>query len=606
MMRRLQTLRRSPAFTLAAVVSLALAVGAATLTFGLAEAILLRPLPFPDGERLVAVQAFWTADPDTPLSFVSLPEVREFSRLAAFAATGASRPGFGLILPGERIPTEAVSADLFPTFGVSPLLGRGFQAGEDRMDAPDVVLLGYDLWQRRFGGDPRLVGRTIETDRGPFRVIGVMPPGFRYQFTDEAWIPLAKKLPPDSPREIRNLAMTARLRPGVSLEAAQAEAARLAARLARRWPAVYQGWAFRVVPFRETGANRLLVRGLPMLLGAVACILLIASANLAHLLAGRAAERRRETAIRAAFGARRGHLARPVLAECALLAAAGGAAGTALAAAGLHLVDTLMPHSQYPFWMSFTADGRVVAFAVAATAVCWLLAAAPAALRESFPDLGALREAGSGGARRGRLRGVLIVTEVAIAVVLLIGACLLSRSLLALRHVERGYAADHLLTVWFSFPANRYADSEAKARGAADIVRRIAALPGVTAAGVTANIPLYGGGREAFLEIEGGAVPPGKIPDVLLTTIDPGFFTALGTPLVKGRIFTAAETLKRSPVAVINRQLARCWPRGAALGRRLRITTGGDVTEDYGWITVVGIVEDIHHMGLRQRPVQTL
>lgn len=230
-MRPLQSLRRSPAFTLAAIVSLALALGAAMLTFGLAEAILLRPLPFPAEERLVAVQAVRLGSSGGP-GFVSLPEVHDFSRLASFAAAGASRAGFGLTLPGERIPAEAVSADLFPALGVPPLLGRGFTAGEDRMDAPDVVLLGYDLWQRRFGGDSRLVGRTIETDRGPFRVVGVMPRGFRYPFVEEAWIPLAKKMPPDPPRVIRNLSMSARLRPGVSLEAAQAEASRSP----RGWP----------------------------------------------------------------------------------------------------------------------------------------------------------------------------------------------------------------------------------------------------------------------------------------------------------------------------------------------------------------------------------
>jgi putative ABC transport system permease protein len=611
--RSLQSLRRSPAFTLAAVVSLALALAAATLTFGLAEAILLRPLPFPAAERLVAVQAFRLGNPDTP-GFVSLPEVHDFSRLAAFAAAGASRSGFGLILPGlpggragaERIPAEAVSADLFPTLGVAPLLGRGFTAGEDRLDAPDVVLLGYDLWQRRFGGDPHIVGGVLATEHGPFRVVGVMPRGFRYPFLEEAWVPLAKKLPPDPPRVIRNLSMSARLRPGVSLEAAQAAAAQLAARLARQSPEAYRGWSLRVVPLREAGSgNRLLVQGLPMLLGAVGCILLIACANLAHLLAGRAADRRRETAIRAAFGARWRHLARPVLLEHALLAAAGGAAGAALAAAGLRLIDALMPHSQFPFWMSFAADGRVYAFACAATAVSWLLSAAPAALRCGAPDLGAvLREAASGGGRRGRLRGALIVTEVAIAVVLLIGACLLSRSLLALRNVRSGYQADHLLTVWVSLPTGRYADPEAKARRAADLVRRIAALPGVTAAGAGANVPLYGGGREAFLEVEGRSFPPGRRPDVLLTTVTPSYFAALGTPLVSGRTFTAAEALGRSRVAVVNRQLARFWPRGA-LGHRLRITTG-DLTEDYGWLTVIGVAEDVRHMGLRQGPVQTL
>jgi len=612
-MRSLQSLLRSPAFTLAAVVSLALALGAATLTFGLAEAILLRPLPFPAGERLVSVQMFRLGNPDA-LSFVSLPEVRDFSRLAAFASVGAQRSGFGLTLPGrpgreegaERVPVEAVSADLFPTLGAAPLLGRGFTAAEDRLDAPDVVLLGYDLWQRRFGGDPHIVGGAIETDRGPFRVVGVMPRGFRYPYTEEAWIPLAKKMPPDPPRAIRNLSMSARLQPGVSLEAAQAEAAQLFERLARQSPEAYRNWGLRVVTLREAlNSNRLLIHGLPVLLGAVACILLIACVNLAHLLSGRGADRRRETAIRAAFGAQRRHLARPVLLECALLAGAGGALGTVLAVAGLRLVDSLMPHSQFPFWMSFAADGRVLAFALAATVLSWFLSAAPAVLQGGTLDLGAvLREAGSGGGRSGRLRGILIVTEVAVAVILLIGACLLSRSLLALRSIHAGYQADHLLTAWVSLPTSRYSDPEAKARRAADLVRRIAALPGVKAAGAGANIPLYSGGREAFLEVEGRSFLPGRRPDVLLTTVTPGYFEALGTALVSGRTFTAAEALGRSPVAIVNRQLARSLPRNA-LGSRLRIMTG-DLTEDYGWLTVIGIVEDVRHMEQRQLPVQTL
>jgi predicted permease len=607
----LRGLRRSPAFTLAAIVSLTLALGAATLAFGLVEAIVLRPLPFSDAGRLVIVQTFRTYNPDG-VSYVSLPEARDLSRLTAFASTGASRTGFGLVLLGgaeaERIPAEAVSPDLLPTLGVQPILGRGFRDEDNRIDAPNTVLLGYDLWQRRFGGDRGIVGRTIATDTGPFRVLGVMPPGFRYPLNQEIWTPLAKKLPPAPPRKIRNLILCARLRDGVTLEQAQAEAAQLTAELARRFPDAYRNQEMRVTPFREEmSSGRLLIRGLPMLLGAVAFTLLIACANLAHLLAGRTADRRRETAIRAAFGAGRGRLALPALLECALLAAAGGIAGTALAAAGLRLIDVLMPSSQTPAWMRYAMDGHVLAFAVAATFVAWLLAAAPAALHEATPDLGAvLREAAAGGGpRRTRLRGALIVTEVAVAVVLLIGACLLSRSLLVLRNVPTGFAADHLLTVWTALSAERYAAPEAKAQRAADLVRRIASLPGVTAVGAGSNIPLYSGGREAFLEVEGRTFPSGRGPDVLLAAVTPGYFRALGAPLLSGRTFTAEEAAGRSHVAIINRQLARYgWPQGA-VGGRFRMTTG-DLTENGVWFTVVGVVEDVRHMGLRQRPIQTL
>jgi putative ABC transport system permease protein len=612
----LRSLRRDPAFTFAAGLSLALALGAATLTFGLVEAILLRPLPFPAAERLVVVQAYRLQNPDGSGN-VSFPELQDFSRLASFASAGASRAGFGLTLEGgartERIPGEAVSPDLFPAFGVRPLLGRGLRDGDNRREAPDVVLLGYDLWQRRFRGDPGIVGRTLQTDRGPYRVIGVMPPGFRYPLVEQAWFPLAKRLPPAPPRAIRNLSMFARLRPGASLEQAQAEAAQLTARLARRYPQAYARWNVRVLPFREASSGcRLLVRGLPMLLGAVGFIFLIACANLIHLLLGRAAGRRREMAVRAAFGARRGHLARPVLTECALLAACGGAAGTALAAAGLRHVDTLMPHTQTPFWMRFSADGRVLAFALGATFVSWLLASAPAALWEASPDLTAVLQgfARGGGPRRNRLQDALIVSEVAVAAVLLIGAGLLSRSLLTLWNVPSGFKADHLLTVWTSLSPRRYSEPEAKARRAADIVDRLSALPGVESAAIGA-IPLYSGGREAFLEIEGRTFPPGRGPDVLLVAVTPGYFRALGAPLLSGRTFTAAEALGRSRVAIVNRQVARYWMQGGpqgglrgAVGKRFRATL--EDSGDTGWLTIVGVVEDIRHFGLRQRPVQTV
>ncbi|HEX3529714.1 MAG TPA: ADOP family duplicated permease [Thermoanaerobaculia bacterium] len=603
----LHGLRKSPVFTGAAVLSLGLALGAAILTYGLVRGT-HRPLQLAGEDRLARILSVITTPGAHSGGRFSLPDARDLcARSRSFAGIGIYHwQTFSLTFPGprpERVAAAAVSANLFPVLGVEPRLGRSFRAGEDRPDAPPTVLLGDELWHRRFGGYPTVVGRTVLVNGTGHRVVGVMPPGFRFPDWDEAWVPLASRLESREPRSEPRFYLVGRLRPGVSLAQANREIWTLSERLARDFPEINGKRRAQAVPVRSIVGDDRLLPGLDRLIGAVGFILLLCCTNLVHLFLTRAAARAREIAVRSAFGARRSDIARILLLESAVLSLAGGLLGTTLAAAGLSCAAALVPRERLPSWVSFRIDGHVLAFAVAATAAAWLLSGLGAALYEARTDLAVRLKGARGsdhppGRQSRRLRAALVVTEVAVATVLLVGALLLLRSYLALQAEPGGMRQDHLLTLWTSLEGERYADPRTRADRVDDILRRITALPQVESAAASDYLPFYAGGGGCVVEPD---APGSKsLPITFCVTVTAGYLETLGTPIESGRSLTAAEVAENLPVALAGRRFAEeVFGTTNAVGRRFRLVAGGP------WLTVVGVAADVRHWDLWNIPPET-
>ncbi len=583
----LRQLRAAPGFAAVALLTLALGIGATTAIFSLVRGVLLVPLPYPDADRIVVAR-------------VSLPDYHDlargtdaFTRLSVWASNLETLTGSG---EPEQVRAGVVSAEFFETLGVAPMLGRTF-TGADGASA--LVVLSHGFWQRRFGGDRAIVGRTIELARQPVLVIGVMPAAFEYPGRDfELWLPLARAMArtPEQ-RENRSLRIfraVGRLAPGVALPRAQAQADAVASRLAKEFPSTNEGIELRLAPLREVlvGDAR---RPLLVLFGIVALVLVIACVNIANLLVARSLSRERELAIRAALGAGRGRLARQLLTESTLLAAAGGLLGAAAAAATLGgLVRLLSP--VVPRVDGIQMDGGVLLFAMGLSTLTGLaFGLAPALQTPSRAT--ALREAGRGvaGQARGRtLRAGLIALEVGLAVVVLVSAGLLLRSLSALLTVDPGFVADRLLTM--NVVLAEKSDGEARADAVRRMVEELAGLPGVEAAGGATGLPPATAQRGTRYEIEGVTRTDGPRPSAYFVAGTPGVFAALGARVLQGRAFEPRDRAGAPPVAMINESLARAaFPGGDPVGRRLRLINPEQPDE---WRTIVGVVADIRYQGL--------
>jgi predicted permease len=584
----LQALRRSPGLTLISLLSTALGIGMAALAFGAAYALLFRPLPFPDQDRLVSLSMERSEEIAVP-SRVSYPEFldfraqgRSFAAQAVYRATGLTLAGQGR---PERVTAAEVSEEFFQVLGVAPRIGRELRAEDMR-----AVVLGDALWRRRFGGDPAAVGRTLVVDEMPFRIVGVMPPGFAFPNDQAAWVPLAPQA--DPPREFRELRMIARLRSGVSEEAARSEVEEIGRRLAARYPASTAGWNGHLRALRSLFLSPQTRHALRYLAGASAFILLIACANLTHLLLVRRVERRQEMAVRAAFGAGPWRIARQIFTESFLLAGCGGAIGTGLATFVLHRFQGYEAQSGAPYWIRFEPGLAVVLFSILISALFALFLGLPAALRERRPDLSpVLKEASGAGRSRHhqRLRAVLVVTEVAVSVLLLTGASLTLRSLLALRRESGGVQAGRIVTLWTVLPGERYADGEARARRIGDVLGRLRSIPRVAAATASDDVPHTFSGDEALLSTENPASPTLR---VLVNAVGSDYFRTLGASLVQGRGLAQDEIESGAGVAVVNEALERSvWPGGGAVGRQIGLRRGSFEAS----FTVVGVAADIRH-----------
>lgn len=590
----LRLLRKSPGFTAVAVLSMALGIGVNATVFGILYGMLLRPFPYVEPERVVALST------EHPLvqghygawSFLDYVDLQNESTL--FQGVAAHRGGGRMTLAGpggpEQIAIDAVSADLFPLLGVAPALGRGFTPMEDRPDGPPVVLLGHDLWQRRFRGDPGIVGREVVAGGKRHRVVGVMPPGFEFPDIRQAWVPLGSRWA-RGPRSARNLQVKARLRPGVSMAQAQAEVNTLLHRLEERHPETNAGWSASVETLRQKLAPVKMRPPFFILAGAAACLLLLACVNVGSLLLAEAGGRQKELAIRAALGCTRGRVVRQLLTENVLLSLAGGALGLLLSPLGLGAARRAL--APVPFWMRFTLDGPVLLFALAASVACGLLFGIVPALQAAEIELRSIFKEGVRARRKsGHGRAALVVAEVALALVLLIGTSLFLRSFVNLRNSDPRLVSRDLLTLWTTLQGDAYDDVRSRAQRAEAIAKRLAAVPGVDAVAVGA-VPLYDTGTRGRITLADKPFPTGHEPSPLTYGVTSGWFRVVRVPLVRGRAFTDRESTSGTAVAVVNQAFARrFFPGEDAVGRRLRLLDQPH-PETTGWMTIVGVSGDL-------------
>ncbi len=601
----LRSLLRSPGFTAAAIATLALGIGANAAIFSLVRGVLLRPLPFPEPESLVAIAQShekygpMVASPPNYLDFKA--ESRSFAAAGAYVTSS-------LVLSGSAEPEQLagtfVTAGFFESLAVRPLHGRLFDAAETAPKGSRAVILSHGVWSRRFGGNPGIVGSSVRLDGEPFTVVGVMPAAFRLpENGSDFWTPLAFGPDIETQRGAHYLGVVARLKPGVTLEAAGAEIRAIADRLSRAYPRTNQGYTAVVTPLTEALVGPV-APAMKLLLGAVALVTLVACANVGNLLLVRGTRRRSEIAIRSALGAGRLRIARQLLTESAVLAVVGAAAGLALAAGSLDLILKLAP-GDVPRLAEVRLDGGVLAFTAAwAVAAVGFFGLAPVleALRPG--PASALRSFGADAASGKSVVGprqVFVVAQIALALVLSAGAGLLLRSLARLSSVDPGFAADRALAFELKLPEARYPDEEARAAAVERLLERLRALPGVSGAGAIFGLPLTGMRfSSSFRESSAPADLPNE-PSAQLRVASRDYFATMGIPIVSGRGFTADDR-RGGPTAVLVSESAakKFYPRGDVLGKRLRfgVRPGGMRIEG----EVVGVAGDVRDDDLGAGP----
>jgi predicted permease len=589
-----RTMAKQPGFAAIVIMCVALGIGVNSTIFSVVDAMIIRPLPFRSPEELVILVRTRPAD-GLEREGLSYPEVRDFKERAQAFVDLAGESGRPLTLSDgeepERLFGSLVTANLFPMLGVEPVLGRQFRSEEDRAGAPRVVMLSHGLWQRRYASDPAVLGRAITIDGNPHTVIGVMPPAFRFPEITQLWVPQAPILDTGKRGAARDLWVYARLRSGVTVAAARSDVQAIAAALATEH-AEDKGWGASVITLREDGAPPDVRLALFTMMGAVTLVLLVACANVANLLLARSSVRRREMAVRAALGAGRGRIVRQLLTESVLLAALSLPLGVLFAFIGVEwLTSAIPPAVQMPYYWDWSLNPRVLVYTSMVAVFTGLIFGLAPALHAARADLhDSLKEGGRGASSsRDRLRSALVVAEIALSLVLLVGASLFVRSFLNLKNIRTGLDMAPLMTLRFFMPEDRYKADDAMNRRVEDLVRRIEALPGVASAMASGMVPLNGGGSGAGAVADGVAVTPGEEPDVSYFGVTPHALRTLNLPLVAGRDFTDAEGAGRSGVAIVNQAFGRrLWGRDNVIGERFRLTD--DKTNQ--WISVIGLVGD--------------
>ena len=597
----IRSLRRSPAFSAVVVLTLAIAIGPLTAIFSIVDAVLLRPLPFEKPERVVQIWAGEGPAPHGPTSSANFVDWRTLSRsfdaIAAEDFAWYNLTSDGEAARPERLRGAVVSPSFFRVLGVRPLLGRGFTADEERPDA-HVAVLSHALWMRRFAGDRHVIGREIVLDGARWQIIGVMAPGFTFpgplvQEDIALWTPLSWSSN-ELQRGMRRYGATARLRADVTLAQAQRDVDRVAASLATSYPKDNANTRIRLVPIRDelsSGAERALL----ILLGAVALLLLVACANAANLMLARAGTRQHEMSIRAALGAGRGRIVRQLLTETLILAAVAAALGMLAATWIAALYGALMP-SAYP---DVTVDGRVLAFVLGTTLFTGLAFGSAPAWRASTTTLGDSLRQGARSTTTSRSRrqfsSALVVFEVAIAVVLLVGAGLLVRSFENLTGEDIGFDARHVYVSRLTLPASRYADDARTRRFVDEGLARMRALPGVTNAGAIDYLPFSQSDLHIGMTIEGREQPGRSEVSAHYRAIGGDYLGAMRIPVLRGRTFTTADAATTPHVALVSAAMARrYWPNESPIGRRIRLGSATD-SQPGLWMTIVGVVGDVKH-----------
>jgi putative ABC transport system permease protein len=593
-----RTLRFNLAFTVVASTCLALAIGVNTMIFSVVDGILVKPLPFADPDRLVELNE---ANPQSGIrrsstSYANLRDWRERSRsFTGIAGVGLRSMALADRSDPERYDGAIVSWDVFSLLGVRPALGRDFVAADDRPGAEPVVILSDEVWRLRYGSDRSVVGRPVFINGRPHTIVGVMPPEFKFPLYQKLWVPLAP-LVHEEARDRRSLSVFARLAPGVSIDGAREELRAVTAALAREFPATNDHWtavARSIRDFFIPADVRLIVL---TMMGAVTLVLIIACANVANLMLARAAARRREISIRAAIGAGRARIARQLLTEAIMLALIAVPPGVAIAYGGNELMRRAIPPDDIPYLIHWDISVAVLLYTLAVALVTGILFGLAPALQTKNLDLQtALREGGrgSGGVGpRARLRSALVMCEVALSLILLVGAALFVRSFLNLRDADAGFDIAPLLTMRLYMAGDAYAPEEVRARRGDEIVRQVERVPGVVAAFASNWIPMSGGGGGGRILIDGRSWPEGEEPFIGFNGVTPHLLKTLNIPLTRGREFTDAEGQERRPVALINETMAaRFWPNEDAIGRQFRLKDPA-ITDAF---TIIGIVRDIQH-----------
>ena len=596
---------KRPGFTAIAVLTLALGIGANTAIFSVVNAVWLRPLPYPEAEQLALVSHRNTKREGnfelTPASYLDLrKQNKSFEQIAVFVSrdfnlTGTDEP--------ERLQGQVVSGALFALLRVSPIAGRVFSEADERDGAPGVVLLSYEMWQRRFSAEANIIGQTLTLDDQSYTVVGVMPPGFAFPIKGtEIWAPPAFPATAANDRGSFYLSGIARLTPGATLEAAQSELDVIARTLSQAYPQSNTDLGFSVVSLHESLVSGF-KQALFVLLGAVAFVLAVACVNVANLLLARAAVREKELAIRAALGAGRGRLMRQLLTESTLLAICGGALGLLLAVWGVEALKLINPGTIARL-DEVSLDWRVFGFTVAVSFLTGVIFGLAPALQISKPNLQqTLKEGGRGltDARGQRLRELLVITEVALSLVLLVGAGLLIRSFIRLGTVDLGFKPEGLLTLRVEMSESKAQDSTRIATFYQEVIERVQSLPGVEAVGVVNAVPIVTPGVRSAIVVEDKPDPPPGQPQLAnYRVVSPDYFRTLSVPLLKGRLLSTQDNAQSPLGAVINQAMARrYWDDEDPVGRRFKF---GSRAANTPWLTVTGVVGSIRQVGLSSDP----
>jgi putative ABC transport system permease protein len=606
----LRSLRNSPSFTVVALLALALGIGATAAMFTVVNAVILRPLPYKDSGRLVHLTEAFKRRPGMSFSY---PEFQDYHNQNHVFDSMAAIQGEAFILTGGSSPQHLrgrnITSEFFATLGVKPKLGRDFVSSDDQAQSAATAIIGYGLWQRRFGGDPQIVGESVTMNDRDYTIIGVLPQGFTYRDQEyDVFVPLGlHAAEEDAHRRSSHggIYCVARLKPGVTLKQAQADLNSIAAALEQQYPQSNKNVsvAAQLLQDRvEGGARPVLL----MLFGAVGFVLLIACANIANLLLTRASLRERELAIRSALGAARSRIVRQLLTESVLLALMGGAAGIALAIAGVKLVLSSAPDA-LPRAQEIHVDSAVLFFTLLISIVTGVLfGVLPALQASSGKFAGSLKDGitSSSGVRKQRLRGALVVSEIALSLALLVGAGLLIRSFVRVLHVDPGFDSRQVLAAEIALPEKKYPTPEQTEAFFDEVLRNLRSQPGVKNASAIWPMPLSGNEWDTDYLPEGKPMPSaGEIPSTRIYHAGPDYFNAMQIPILDGRQFLESDNDSTPPVALISREFARRnFPGLNPIGRKFRIGGPADLAspdlKKSPWLTIVGVVGDVKHDNL--------